>query len=116
LIVFQAISLEYSLGHENLVDPFPIGVIRTTLNRNLAACYPNIQDEVVHAFTDVLALDGSGEIGHLNPLTHSFDCNTDWKALPAMDTVLRMICRVSNRLFVGFPLCAFAGNLARCQG
>ena len=35
----------------------------------------------------------------------TFDCTTDWKVMPATDTVLRIICRVSNRLFVGLPLC-----------
>ena len=53
--------MEYSLGPENVTDPYHIGVIRTALNRNLAACYPNIHEEVVQSFKDVLALDGDGE-------------------------------------------------------
>ena len=64
--------MEYSLGPENVTDPYHIGVIRIALNRNLAACYPNIQDEVVQSFKDVLALDGDGKpriIPLLRPLT-----------------------------------------------
>ena len=58
--------MEHSLGLENVTDPFPAGVIRTALNRNFAACYPDIHDEVVQSFTDVLALDGSGERGNFD--------------------------------------------------
>ena len=100
--------MEYSLGSEIVTDPYNIAVIRTSLNRNLAACYPNIQDEVVQSFKDVLSLDGDGEprtIRLHRPLTCLCDICTEWKAVPAMKTVLRIVCTVSNRFFVGLPLC-----------
>jgi hypothetical protein len=100
--------MEHSLGLENVTDPFPAGVIRSTLNRNFAACYPDIHDEVVQSFSDVLALDGSGEPRAFHLSSHiSLTIKTDWKAVPAMNTMLRIVCRVSNRLFVGLPLCTF---------
>jgi hypothetical protein len=64
--------MEHSLGLENVTDPFPAGVIRTALNRNLAACYPDIQDEVVQSFSDVLALDGSGKLRDLGLSSHIY--------------------------------------------
>jgi hypothetical protein len=57
--------MEYSLGHENVVDPFHITVTRIAVNRNLGICYPGIQDEIVRAFSDVLALDGDGTLRYL---------------------------------------------------
>ena len=60
-IINQANAMEYSFGPEIVTDPYHITVIRIALNRNLAACYSNIQEEVVQSFTDVLALDGDGK-------------------------------------------------------
>jgi hypothetical protein len=60
MIIDQAVAMEHSLGPEVVVDPYHIGVIRAALNRNLASCYPDIQDEVVQSFAEVLALDGQG--------------------------------------------------------
>ena len=60
-------------------------MIRTVLSKKLAACFPDIHDEIVQSFEDVLALEDNGE----------------WKAVPAMTTMLPIVCRTSNRLFVG---------------
>ena len=100
----QGIAMEYTLGPESAGDLYHVGVIRAALNRNWAACFPDIQDEVVRSFNDILVLDGDGRPG----LVRSALCThvlLDWKAVPAMDTMLRLACRVSNRLFVGAPLC-----------
>jgi hypothetical protein len=98
----QAIAMEYSMGLENVTDPYHVGVIRTALNKHLPACYPNIHDEVVQSFKDVLALHGDGRPIHLVPgyVVHLFIFHmyADWKAVPAMNTTLRVVCRVSNRL------------------
>ncbi|KAJ7933063.1 cytochrome P450 [Mycena leptocephala] len=62
--------------------------IRTSLTRNLHACFPDVRDEIVCAFNDVLQLQGS-----------------EWKTLPVLPTTMSIVARVSNRLFVGLPLC-----------
>ena len=59
-MIDQALAMEYSLGPEIVTDPYHIDVIRTALNHNLAACYLNIQEEVVQSFKDMLALNGDG--------------------------------------------------------
>ena len=33
------------------------------------------------------------------------DIDTEWVSLPALDTVMKIVARVSNRVFVGLPLC-----------
>ena len=68
--------MEYSLGPEIITNPYHITIIWTALNCNLAACYPNIQEEVVQSFKNVLALDSDGEprlIWLHRPLTWSCD-------------------------------------------
>ncbi|KAJ7744396.1 cytochrome P450 [Mycena metata] len=62
--------------------------IRTSLTRNLHACFPDVRDEIICAFNDVL---------HVN--------STEWKTLPVFPMIMGVIARVSNRIFVGLPLC-----------
>ena len=38
-------------------------------------------------------------------LSPVFAICTEWKAVPAKNTMLRIICNISNRFFVGLPLC-----------
>ena len=30
---------------------------------------------------------------------------TEWQSVPVMDTMMKVVCRASNRIFVGLPLC-----------
>ncbi|KAJ7819251.1 hypothetical protein B0H14DRAFT_3737874 [Mycena olivaceomarginata] len=60
--------------------------VRTTLTRNLHACFPEVRDEIVCAFNDVLQLQGS-----------------EWKGLPVLPTMMAIVARASNRLFGGSP-------------
>jgi hypothetical protein len=41
-------------------NPYHVHTIRTSLTRNLHACFPDVRDEIVCAFNDVLQLQGSG--------------------------------------------------------
>jgi hypothetical protein len=92
----QLAALKYTFGEEVITDPYHIPMIRTVLNKKLAACFPDIHDEIVQSFEDVLALEGNGE----------------WKAVPALTTMLRIVCRTSNRLFVGLPLCRLVNDVS----
>jgi hypothetical protein len=33
------------------------------------------------------------------------DIFAEWLTVPAFDTMMQIVCRTSNRLFVGLPLC-----------
>ncbi|KAJ6570549.1 cytochrome P450 [Mycena vulgaris] len=59
-----------------------------SLTRNLARCFPQVRDEIVHAFDDVLALE-----------------EKEWKRLHVLPSIMQVVARTSNRLFVGLPLC-----------
>ncbi|KAF8149663.1 cytochrome P450 [Mycena galopus ATCC 62051] len=67
---------------------YHVHTIRTSLTRNLHACFPDVKDEIVDAFGDVVQLHGS-----------------EWKSLPMLPMTMAIVARVSNRLFVGLPLC-----------
>ncbi|KAJ7860750.1 cytochrome P450 [Mycena leptocephala] len=69
-------------------NPYHQHTIRSSLTRNLHARFPEVRDEIACAFDDVLQLHDS-----------------EWKSFPALQTIMAVVARVSNRLFVGLPLC-----------
>lgn len=36
----------------------------------------------------------------------------DWKALPALELFTQIVCQVSNRVFVGLPVCEYHCHVA----
>ncbi|KAI9463826.1 cytochrome P450 [Boletus coccyginus] len=82
------IQLEHTLGPEVHHNPYHVAIIRSHLTRNLEALYSEIRDEIVTSFAEVLDLRGN-----------------EWKSVPALSTIEKVICRTSNRIFVDLPLC-----------
>ncbi|KAF7345271.1 Cytochrome P450 [Mycena sanguinolenta] len=74
---------EYTIGYEQLHDPFQMNVVRTALTRNIAACFPVIREEIAAAFEDLIP------------------AKDEWISVPAMQTILPIVTRVSNRVFIG---------------
>ncbi|KAJ7333990.1 cytochrome P450 [Mycena albidolilacea] len=86
--VDEMTQTKYTLGRSISEDPYHQLTVRSSLTRNLHTCFPDVRDEIVCAFDDVLQLQGS-----------------EWKPLPVLPTMMNIVSRVSNRLFVGLPLC-----------
>ncbi|KAF8957287.1 cytochrome P450, partial [Flammula alnicola] len=87
--VAETIQTDYMLGKEVRVDPFHIAVVRSPMTRNLGVRFPEIKDEITTAFSELI------------PVMHT----KEWTSVPALKTVMQIVCRSSNRLFVGLPLC-----------
>ncbi|KAJ7878446.1 cytochrome P450 [Mycena leptocephala] len=85
LIRYQA---KHTMGRAIAEDPYHQQTIRTSLTRNLHTRFPDVRDEIICSFKDVLQLQGS-----------------EWTSLPVLPTTMSIVSRVSNRLFVGLPLC-----------
>ncbi|PBK94111.1 cytochrome P450 [Armillaria gallica] len=81
------LQMDYTISRSIGTDPYHVEVIRGALTRNIAACFADVQDEIRAAFID-----------HI-PMTE------DWIEVPAYQVALQIICRASNRMFVGLPLC-----------
>ncbi|KAJ7247865.1 cytochrome P450 [Mycena haematopus] len=77
------LHFEHTIGHEQHHDPYQIAVIRSAMTRNIGACFPDIRNEVVAAFEDLVP------------------AKDEWISVPAMQTILPIISRVSNRFFIG---------------
>ncbi|PBK85441.1 cytochrome P450 [Armillaria gallica] len=80
-------DVDYTFGRDARLDPYHAEVVRGTLTRNIASCFADVQDEIKAAFRDNI------------PMTE------DWIEIPAYETILQIVCRASNRMFVGLPLC-----------
>lgn len=80
------------MGTQIKEDTYHIGVIRSSLNRNLGLILPDAVDELDVAFKDELD-------SKLNP--------AGWTPLKVIDLFTRVVARTSNRVFVGLPVCEF---------
>ncbi|KAK0460644.1 cytochrome P450 [Desarmillaria tabescens] len=80
-------DLDYTFGRFTRLDPYHLDVVRGALTRNIGVCFADVQDEIKAAFKDNI------------PMTE------DWVEIPAYETILQIVCRASNRMFVGLPLC-----------
>ncbi|KAJ7103682.1 cytochrome P450 [Mycena crocata] len=79
---------DYTMGPELTSNPYHQHTIRTHLTRNLGRCFPDVRDEIVSAFDEVLKLEGN-----------------DWKPISVLPNIMQVVARTSNRIFVGVPLC-----------
>ncbi|KAK0226700.1 cytochrome P450 [Armillaria fumosa] len=83
----EQLQIDYTVGRRFNGDSYHTDVIRSALTRNIGACFADVQDEIQAAFKDNI------------PMTE------DWIEVPAYTTMLQIVCRASNRMFVGLPLC-----------
>ncbi|KAF7367730.1 hypothetical protein MSAN_00836900 [Mycena sanguinolenta] len=91
----ENVQMKFTMGREIVENHYHMDLVRTTLTRNLHKCFPDVRDEIICAFDDVLELEGS-----------------EWKSYPVLPTMMTIVARVSNRLFVGLPLCRDKAYLA----
>ncbi|KAF8209559.1 cytochrome P450, partial [Mycena galopus ATCC 62051] len=78
-------AFQQVIGRPIVENPYHRHTIRTNLTRNLHACFPEVRDEIACAFEEAFKIKN----GNRFPL----------------HTIMTVVARVSNRLFVGLPLC-----------
>ncbi|KAF8897198.1 cytochrome P450 [Infundibulicybe gibba] len=96
--ISETFHIDYTMGPEIHHDPYHVATVRTPLTRNLAIRFTDIQEEIAAAFNDVVPVNGK-----------------EWVSVPAFRTMMRVVSRTSNRLFVGFPLCRDVGYLSMME-
>ncbi|KAF8155335.1 cytochrome P450 [Mycena galopus ATCC 62051] len=93
------LAVDYTLGSGFVTNPYHVRVIQSSLTRNIGARFEDIHDEIATAFQDEIGLnldsDSDSDLSRV----------VEWVAVPALRTVLRIVSRTSNRLFVGVELC-----------
>ncbi|KAK0493209.1 cytochrome P450 [Armillaria luteobubalina] len=83
----ELLQTDYTIGHHFIADSYHTDIIQSTLTCNIRECFVDVQDEIQVAFKDNI------------PMTE------DWIEVPMYTTILQIVCRASNRMFVGLPLC-----------
>ncbi|KAF8574245.1 cytochrome P450 [Ramaria rubella] len=83
----ENLATEYTMGRDVTSDPYHVEVTRTHLTRNLAQLYPAMREELVPAFEENI------------PVTD------DWTSVTVLEAAMKIVSRVSNRIFVGAPTC-----------
>ncbi|KAJ7330940.1 hypothetical protein DFH08DRAFT_815023 [Mycena albidolilacea] len=78
-----------------------LGVIRSALTRNLGRRFDDVVDEINAAFGDIFALEGSGDVSSLTAASYE---NIEWKSIPVYTSLLNIVCRTGNLIFVGLLL------------
>ncbi|KAH9975529.1 cytochrome P450 [Lactifluus volemus] len=89
--VYDDLQPEYTLMLLNLADSYHTDIIRSKLTRNIAATFGEVREELVLAFDDLIQTRDDEVV--------------EWIKVPIVETMQRVICAVSNRVFVGAPLC-----------
>ncbi|KAJ7087179.1 cytochrome P450 [Mycena belliarum] len=84
----EILQTDMTMGPNILGNPYHISVARVGMTKNIDARFDEVRDEIMATFDDHLAMEGD-----------------EWKAVPVQSTTMQVICRTSNRLFVGLPLC-----------
>ena len=75
---------------------------------------PAIRDEIATAFDEALDLKDNGEHGFDMTTAHSPWKRSEWRSVPALSAIRKVVCRTSNRVFVGLPLCMFVPVRESC--
>ncbi|KAH8093069.1 cytochrome P450 [Cristinia sonorae] len=83
----ELLAARYILGKNVVNDPFHMPLIHAKLTRNLTDFYGDIKEEMWDAFETCLGV------------------HDQWHSVPALKTVIEIISRTTNRVFVGLPLC-----------
>ncbi|GJE90628.1 cytochrome P450 [Phanerochaete sordida] len=82
-----SLQLDHTFGRDAIEHEYHIPVIRTQLTRHLTPLFADIYDEIVQSFADGM------------PATER------WTSVPVLKTIMRVVSRTSNRIFVGLPYC-----------
>ncbi|KAI5987613.1 cytochrome P450 [Pisolithus albus] len=82
------VSTKYTFGPQIVGDAYQNAILKSRLTHNLSAVSPDVADEIAVALEEALDLT-----------------ENEWKCVSVLETVEKVICRASNRVFVGFPLC-----------
>ncbi|KAF9453726.1 cytochrome P450 [Macrolepiota fuliginosa MF-IS2] len=91
LAIAEVTQNRYTLGRRFDDIPYHVATVRSPLTRNLVSRFDDIRDEIVESFKDYIPL------------------KEGWVTVVAYETLMHIICRTSNRYFVGLPLCRDPG-------
>lgn len=83
----ELLQMKHTVWYPGMHDEYYLDVIRGPLTRNFPARFDDIKDEIAASFNDIVPP------------------RDEWTPIPLLATLVPIVCRTTNRLFVGLPLC-----------
>ncbi|CAL1702454.1 unnamed protein product [Somion occarium] len=90
----DTIETRYTFGPVVHYDPFFVGITQAHLTKHLDDIFPEIQEEVMVAFNDLIS-----------------NVTEEWTQVPALSVAQQVVSRASSRTFVGLPMCRHPGYI-----
>ncbi|EIN06118.1 cytochrome P450 [Punctularia strigosozonata HHB-11173 SS5] len=83
---------KFIFGSDLIDNPYHLHLIPSKLTKNLGSLFDDVREEVLVAFKELVP-----------------EKDDEWVVFPAMDAMRTVVCRTSNIIFVGQPLCRDIG-------
>ncbi|KAH6912145.1 cytochrome P450 [Coprinopsis sp. MPI-PUGE-AT-0042] len=83
----ELLQMDHTIRYADLHNHYLVDVVRGPLTRGFPSRFDDIKDEIAASFNDILP------------------AKDEWTSYPLLGTLIPIICRTTNRLFVGLPLC-----------
>ena len=96
---------KYTIGENTTTDPYHVRVVQIPLTRNLGNKYNEVYDEILQAVEDLIPANTKGKFTRVLYRSENLILSLDWLPVTLRSTVLQLVSRTSNKLFVGHPLC-----------
>jgi hypothetical protein len=98
---------KYMMGRGLDDQRYHVATVRTPLTRSLVDRFSDIRDEISECFKDYIPPTKGELLVMKKCIDHSNSCFhlTDWTPVHLYGTLVHIVCRTSNRLFVGLPMC-----------
>ena len=102
---FQSLQLEYTLGISDPFDEYITSFVRSKLARNIAVIFKDVREELVMGMNDLVPIHEDSTWQSFEQRGYSSHSPAEWVKVSIQETMQRVICRITNRIFVGAPLC-----------
>ena len=87
-------------------DEFHTDIIRSKLTRNIATTFKEVREELIMGMDDLIPTHEDGTWQSPGGIVYGSRESAEWITVPIQETLQRVICRATNRVFVGVPLCS----------
>lgn len=100
------------IGPQIRLDPYHVAIVRTPLTRNLGSRFSDIKDEISAGFADLIPAKDYGISFRFFLFILILICTSEWTSVDVYKTIMQIVCRTSNRLYVDLPLCECWSNMS----
>jgi hypothetical protein len=95
----EGLELRYTFQKSIAENQYHAHIIRVELTRHISEMMPSIVDELGAAMDDeILVSEGTSDLNSSSNVV-------DWTPICSYEKAVNIVARISNRVFVGLPLC-----------